>query len=70
MIKQRATFLHQIKSEQSDLQAMKEAYEDIQQKCSDMTLKANSQGNQTEKQEVIKSFSLTSLHGSVLEQHR
>ncbi|XP_038161456.1 COP1-interactive protein 1-like [Cyprinodon tularosa] len=50
--KERATFLHQIKSEQSDLQAMKEAYEDIQQKCSDMTLKANSQGNQTEKQEM------------------
>ncbi|KAM4554441.1 coiled-coil domain-containing protein 73 [Fundulus diaphanus] len=50
--KERATFLNQIQSEQSDLQDVKEAYKDLQQKCSELTLQANSEPQQTEKPEM------------------
>ncbi|MEQ2265768.1 hypothetical protein XENORESO_012247, partial [Xenotaenia resolanae] len=49
--KEKATILNQIKSEQSDHQAVKEAYEGLQQKCSELTLQVNCQAQQTEKRE-------------------
>ncbi|MEQ2290544.1 hypothetical protein AMECASPLE_004245 [Ameca splendens] len=50
--KEKATILNQIKSEQSDLQAAKEAFEGLQQKCSELTLQVSCQAQQTEKREM------------------
>ncbi|XP_036001005.1 coiled-coil domain-containing protein 73 [Fundulus heteroclitus] len=67
--KERATFLNQIQSEQSDLQDVKEAYKDLQQKCSELTLQANSEPQRTEKPEMKDNgqspFVPTRLYSSV-----
>ncbi|XP_054891531.1 coiled-coil domain-containing protein 73-like [Poeciliopsis prolifica] len=50
--KERKTLLTQIKNEQSDFQALKDAYEGLQLKCADLILQASSQAQQGGKPQI------------------
>ncbi|XP_014911334.1 coiled-coil domain-containing protein 73-like isoform X4 [Poecilia latipinna] len=50
--KERETLLNQIKNEQSDIQALKEAHEGLELKCADLILQASSQVRQAGKPQM------------------